>query len=231
MIHHSYFNLLEYIPVRYQGLSTSQLQDRKEVFNFKDGNISASLKQSILSRVRNIISANPSNWVICFIPASTKAKTFNRFSSLALFLSREAGCEVFIDAITNRVDKEAGHISGKSNNPTEDFAFNTSYFKGKKVILIDDVITRGRTFDDTAFKLERFGANEVVGLFVAKTIHPNLPQSTSSRSIPYDIFEDVMTEQAYEEELAEELAMEAAYEDELAAEMEAEAYYDECPDY
>ena len=231
MVHHKFFNILEYIPVRYQGLSSSQIQDRKEVFNFKDGNISASLKQSILSKVRSIISSNPSSWAICFIPASTKAKTYNRFSSLALFLSREAGCEVFIDAISSSVDKAAGHISGKSDNPTADFVFNSDYIRGKKILLIDDVITRGRTFDDTAYKLERYGATEVTGLFVAKTIHPNLPiASNSSRSIPYDIFEEVMAEQAYEDEMAAELAAEEAYEDEIAAELAAEAYYDEYPD-
>lgn len=230
MIHHKFYNLLEYIPVRYQGLSASQLQDRREVFNFKDGNISTSLKQSILSKVRNIISTNPTSWAICFIPASTKAKTFNRFSSLAIFLSREAGCEVYIDAITSSVDKSAGHISGKSDNPTEDFSFNSAYIRGKKVLLIDDVITRGKTFDDTAFKLERLGASEVVGLFIAKTIHPDLPQSSGrSHYIPYDIFDEMMADQAYEDEMAE-MAMEADYEDELAAELEAEEYFDEYPD-
>lgn len=45
--------------------------------------------------------------------------------------------------------------------------------QGKKVILIDDVITRGRTFSDTAIKMINKGASSVVGLFVAKTVNPD----------------------------------------------------------
>jgi predicted amidophosphoribosyltransferase len=78
-----------------------------------------------------------------------------------------------LSAITKSSDSESGYIAGKSGNPTADFVFNPSYFRGKKVILIDDVITRGRTFTDTALKLDINGAMSVVGLFVAKTVNPD----------------------------------------------------------
>jgi hypothetical protein len=216
MIQHQYYNILEYIPVRYTGLSDSQLQDRREVFNFKDGNASIKIKHALLSKIREIISTKPSEWVICFIPASTKARTFNRFSSIALFLSREAGCNVYIDAIYSNIDKDSGYITGKSNDPTQDFSFNESYFNNKKIILIDDVITRGRTFDDTAYKLEKLGAKEVIGLFIAKTIHPNLPQKTESLDeqnipfytpddIPDDIFFDDITDDIFFDNIPDDI--------------------------
>ena len=44
---------------------------------------------------------------------------------------------------------------------------------GKKVILIDDVITRGRTFTQTASKILANGASCVIGMFVAKTVNPD----------------------------------------------------------
>jgi predicted amidophosphoribosyltransferase len=44
---------------------------------------------------------------------------------------------------------------------------------GKKVILIDDVITRGRTFTQTASKILANGASSVTGMFVAKTVNPD----------------------------------------------------------
>jgi predicted amidophosphoribosyltransferase len=46
-------------------------------------------------------------------------------------------------------------------------------FRGKKVILVDDVITRGRTFVQTADKLIANGASSVEGMFVAKTVNPD----------------------------------------------------------
>lgn len=213
---HTYHYLKEYIPVRYQGLSTQQINDRKDVFNFKDGNTPASVKSGLLSKVWTIIEGNKSDWVICFIPASTKSKTYNRYSSVALYLSHESGCDVYIDAIEKTIDSEAGHVSGKSSDPTANFRINKERIKGKNVILIDDVITRGRTFEDTASKLESTGANKVIGLFVAKTIHPDLPH-TDSRNGSHvyfhdeDMFEDYLAEQALEEMAMEEQMIEEQY--------------------
>lgn len=238
---HSYSHLLEYIPVRFTGLSVKQLNDRRDVFNFKDGNTPASIKLGLLSKVKEIIGDSKADWTVCFIPASTKAKTYNRYSTLALFLAREAGCEVFIDTIENTADSSAGHISGKSSDPTANFRINGSRISGKNVILIDDVITRGRTFEDTAAKLEGNGAKSVTGLFVAKTIHPNLPQSTSINLVrEHDIFygetyddymEALAMEMEYESILedvaAEEAMAEMEYGDVLADIAAEEAYYDE----
>lgn len=45
----------------------------------------------------------------------------------------------------------------------------------KNVILIDDIITTGETFNKTAEQAMRMGAHSVHGLFLAKTVHPDLP--------------------------------------------------------
>jgi predicted amidophosphoribosyltransferase len=47
-----------------------------------------------------------------------------------------------------------------------------SSVRGMNIILIDDVITRGQTFNDTGRKLMAAGAASVTGLFLAKTVHP-----------------------------------------------------------
>lgn len=243
MARHRFTYLLEYIPVRYQGLSDKQLQDRKDVFDFKDGRAPASVSSGMLSKIRNIVSGNPSQWVVCFIPASTRDKTYNRFTPLATRISEETGCSVRIDAVVNSVDTVSGHIAGKSKNPTANFIIDPKSVNGKKIILIDDVITRGRTFDDTADKLIRAGALTVQGLFVAKTIHPDLPQierGARPSYSEYDIFdgmydeemaaelaEELAAEEAYEDEMMAELAAEEAYEDEMMAELAAEEAYEE----
>ena len=46
------------------------------------------------------------------------------------------------------------------------------FFSGKKVILIDDVMTRGRTLEGTGLPKE-LGASEVVGLVAGITINPD----------------------------------------------------------
>ena len=169
----SYFYTREYLPTRYSA-SESDWENRRAVWNFKDGACSPSVLSDLTRYVNSIVgSGRKSDYVICFIPASTRAKTENRYASVARQLTARTDVEATLFAITKTVDSAAGHLSGKSGDPTADFSFNSSYFRGKKVILIDDVITRGKTFGDTARKLIANGANTVTGLFVAKTVNPD----------------------------------------------------------
>jgi hypothetical protein len=167
-----YFYTMEYLPTRYEA-SQSEWNNRRAVWNFKDGDCSSAIIDSLVNYVNNIVGGNKSDYVICFIPASTSYKTNNRFGSVARRLTERTGVQATLSAITKTSDSESGYIAGKSCDPTADFVFNASYFRGKKVILIDDVITRGRTFADTALKLDINGALSVVGLFVAKTVNPD----------------------------------------------------------
>lgn len=169
----SYYYTREYFPTRFPA-SQSDWDNRHAVWNFKDGACDSSVLNDLARYVNTIVgSGHKSDYVICFIPASTKSKTENRYASVARQLTARTDVESTLSAIIKTVDSAAGHLLGKNGNPTADFSFNSSYFRGKKVILVDDVITRGRTFCDTALKLISNGALSVVGLFVAKTVNPD----------------------------------------------------------
>ena len=169
---YSYFYTMEYLPTRYEA-NQNEWDNRRAVWNFKDGMCSEAIINSLVRYIDSIVGSNKSDYVVCFIPASTSYKTSNRFGSVARRLTERTGVQATLNAITKTSDSEAGHIAGKSCNPTADFVFNPSCFRGKNVILIDDVITRGRTFYDTAVKLNSNGARSVTGLFVAKTVNPD----------------------------------------------------------
>ena len=47
----------------------------------------------------------------------------------------------------------------------------TDFFKGKDVLLFDDIITKGISYATTADNLEACGANVLGGLFLAKTFY------------------------------------------------------------
>lgn len=46
---------------------------------------------------------------------------------------------------------------------------NSEQYKGKNVLLFDDVITSGGSFKQVAAKLLETGAKSVIGIFLAKT--------------------------------------------------------------
>ena len=168
---YNYAYCMEYLPVRYSA-TTQQQNNRQEVYNFKNGYCSSRIKDYIIDKIKSIVGYSSSRWCVCFIPASTNSKTARRYNELAEAVRREIGCTCSTNIISNKCDRESGHLTGKKSNPSEDFLVDST-IRGKNVILIDDVITRGRTFVTTANKLENEGANSVVGLFVAKTINPD----------------------------------------------------------
>ena len=215
-----YTHVLEYIPVKYTGLSDRQLRDRKAVYSFKDGNCPEYAKEQLAEKIKGIVNGDPASWVVCFIPASTHEKHLRRYGALASYLRQEVGCDVFVDGIGVAYDHQSGHINGKSDNPTEGMTFNEERFQGKKVILVDDVRTRGVTFEKTADRLMELGAGTVFGVFLAQTIHPNLPVNTHPRSFGWehdldsDIMDELMAEQYMQDEFIQELYDEEAYEQE-----------------
>lgn len=166
-----YKYITEYLPKRYNA-NAQQQHDRELCYAFKDGNLPTEVKSSLINKIDEITSGSKNGWVVCFIPASTSEKTRRRFSQLSAAIANH-GYATSKDAIYNAYDKEAEHISGKTNNPIESFGFHGENVRGKKVVLIDDIITRGTTFNQVADKLKALGAMNVTGLFYAKTVNPD----------------------------------------------------------
>ena len=195
----NYHYLKDYLPVRYQA-NAQQLADRQTCYNFKDGNINDEVKSGFLNKIQEITNGEKTGWAICFIPASTKSKTQTRYKKLAEAI-QASGYKVAIDAIYNEHDHEAGHLTGKTGNPIEGFGFNTSGIAGKKIIVIDDIITRGKTFQMVAEKLMAMGATTVTGLFLAKTINPDYTPYID----PAEFYEEEQTYDCYNGSYAQEV--------------------------
>lgn len=167
-----YYYMMDYLPVRYTG-TDQQIADRKAVWNFKDGNTPARIVTGLVERVRRIVGGHPSDFVVCFVPASTEWKTNRRYAHVASEIQRLTGVQTTLEAVTRDEDGEPGHIAGKAADPAAGFSFCPRYYRGKNVILVDDVVTRGRTLSGTGNRILSGGAASVVGLVVARTINPD----------------------------------------------------------
>ena len=195
----NYHYLKDYLPVRYQA-NAQQLADRQTCYNFKDGNINDEVKSGFLNKIQEITNGEKTGWTICFIPASTKSKTQTRYKKLSEAI-QASGYMVAIDAIYNEHDHEAGHLTGKTGNPIEGFGFNTSGIAGKKIIIIDDIITRGKTFQMVAEKLMAMGATTVTGLFLVKTINLDYTPYIA----PAEFYEEEQTYDCYNGSYAQDV--------------------------
>lgn len=173
MMNYRYYYIMEYLPKRYDA-TRQQENDRQVIYDFKNGYCPNSMKEKIVSLIRHIVECEGgSNWRVCFIPASNHLNTIRRYKELSEYISSHTDYPCNVHTISKEIDSESGHLSIKKVNPAENFSICKDQVNNTNIILIDDVITRGRTFWSTAIKLQLNGARQVTGLFLAKTINPD----------------------------------------------------------
>lgn len=165
----SSYSLLPYYPKNRYGENVDNLiaTYRTIVYDFKDGDNGASVAHIIASAIRNK-NIKLHNCCLVVIPASTQRKTENRFAEFADRLSKALGIANAYRAITTD-DHEP--LKGKMGvDKTEYFTFHPEYYRGKRVLLFDDVRTSGESFRQTAEVLMETGAKKIRGIFLAKTM-------------------------------------------------------------
>lgn len=166
---YSYF--INYIPKNVHTDNPSHLEDRRDVFALMNGEVSDKYMSIIIEEVKIITSSNPSEWCVCFIPASTSQKTYKRYNTLSKRISEELKVKVTLNAITLS-EREAKHLTVNKDSVKSLFTFNVNEYYGKKVILIDDIIVTGGTFRSIGDYLMMTGAIYIHGMFFAKSVHP-----------------------------------------------------------
>ncbi len=168
-----YKALYKYIPSRYEDLEPWQQKNQRIVLDFKEGKVRDIDLKSIATKIRKLAWRPDDNWVIGFVPAHTNEDTVKRFSLLAGYLKDNLSIPVCLDSIHNYEDYDPVHTKGE--NTFKLHSFIRSHFEGKNVILIDDIITSGKSFRTIGDKLMYIGAISIHGVIFAMTIHPDKP--------------------------------------------------------
>ena len=166
---------LQYIPTFYEGLSEEQLRDQRVVLDFKDGKYDEDLMLWFRQNIWKMTEGDEYSWFVCFLPCSSDEEQKKRFGKLAQYLKENTKIEVHLSTFGCVEKPDPSHCVGKSDIDLMNIALHVPDIYMKNVILIDDIITTGETFNRTAEQAMRMGANSIHGLFLAKTIHPDLP--------------------------------------------------------
>ena len=106
--------------------------------------------------------------LVC-IPASTQKKNEARYKTFSGELCQKTGMENGYDFTRIDFDRTAKRDGGKKNNVN--YSFDDSFFNGKRVILFDDIITKGDSMRIAKAKLEKSGSTIICGLAIGKTSH------------------------------------------------------------
>ena len=107
--------------------------------------------------------------LVC-IPASSREKHEARYKDFSDRLCKETGMSNayrYVNVIAEGEEKK----KGGSGISIANLSFDESYFKGRHVILFDDVITKGESMERMKRKIESLGGIVVGAMFVGKTKH------------------------------------------------------------
>lgn len=167
-----------YIPAYYQNLQDWQTGNQKSVRRFKEGDLSEHEMAELLREIKKTVKRRKGEWVITFIPASTKSRYEKRYERLTGYLRKNLDVPVAYFGISIK-EEQGGKHEGKGSAVTKENIYIKHHLlkvKDKNIILIDDVITTGESFRTIGDFLIEHGASHVYGVMYSMTIHPFLPK-------------------------------------------------------
>ena len=160
-----------YIPTSVQ--ATGQAWGiRKKVWKFKDGDVATSseVAQWVSKTLDENLPGLEGCTLVC-IPASTQERTCMRYEQFAGEVCKATKMANAFKHIKVEGDRLALHEHKvcKSISKVSVLKFDAKFFNGRKVVIFDDVITKGSSFANMVEYLESMGAIVVAGFFLAIT--------------------------------------------------------------
>ena len=176
-LHYNY--LLRYYPTTCDFDATEdEWADRWLVWNFKNtpGKTSSIQHEqalnNLLPRLTRMLKTTFDDklnllTLVC-IPAASKVNNNARFKDFSERLSNNTGMDNAFEHIQVVEDATPKHLGGTG---TPVLHFDENFFKGRYILLFDDVITKGHSMLRFKLKLEALGATVIAGVSVGKTTH------------------------------------------------------------
>ena len=166
--------LMKYYPIRIKNVGEQQKVDRQTIWDFKDGRAYEQVALMTAKHLQELFGSRLTSIVFACVPASTAEKNelrYRRFSERVCELTHAINGYPHMQVSVRRMAVHE-HRKDETEARTAQMAdYDTDFFKGKDVLLFDDIITKGISYATTADNLAACGANVLGGLFLAKTFY------------------------------------------------------------
>lgn len=168
--HKPMVSLFDYAPTKYEATEREK-QIRSLIWDFKSGKRTKQVAKMIADKISEKFGSFAESVVLVCVPASSADKTERRYHDFCEEVSRMCGCMNGYNAVKVEGSRMSVHETkkGKSIQNTEVITLNADYFNGKRVIVFDDVLTKGHSYAQFATALENLGAEVLGGYFLGKT--------------------------------------------------------------
>lgn len=119
-------------------------------------------------RLRMTYGASIPRLTLVCVPASSRTKNERRWKEFSSRVCDDLDMYNGYSHIEVEGSATARHLGGTGR---VDMSFDESFFRGKDVVICDDVKTTGRSIQRMRSRLESIGAHVVGSLTIAKTVH------------------------------------------------------------
>ena len=118
--------------------------------------------------LHKFFGSNISKLTLVCIHSSKRVVTERRYKDFSSLICNETGIANGYSYVHIAEEGDPTHLGG---GVQAQFSVDNSFFKGRNVILFDDIITSGKSMERFKRLLESAGANVIAGLSIGKTKH------------------------------------------------------------
>lgn len=165
-----YYFFYYYYPTRFIDVSSTSDEARRMIWNFKNGISQSKVIDLIKSKITStFLSSDICDFTFVCIPASTISDNNCRYREFSKKLCSSLNMRNAFDYINITKEKTPAHLSPTHTASPAEYSFNTSFFSGAKVILFDDVVTKGHSMQFFKDTLESLGATIICAISIGRT--------------------------------------------------------------
>lgn len=166
------YALFDYVPKRKLGKASFELQDlHRMILGFKDGR-NLYTRWAVKLFARALSAMDLTDVVIVCIPASTRCANVRRWKRFSDMLCRLTGAIDGFDRVQVSGSRKRAHVTGEhelATNIKHYVHIDAEYFRGRKVLVIDDIYTTGQSSAAFIAAMQAAGATVTMAMFLAKT--------------------------------------------------------------
>ncbi len=154
----------------------SVLADLIHAFKYKHGFNLARLLQPYMIKTLVLFVQNPQDWLLCPVPlfkARLHERGYNQSEKLARPMGRLLGMDLYLNLVRGKDTGSQAKVATREDrqrNMEGAFSVRGSGVRGRRILLVDDVVTTGSTLLACQKVLLEAGAAEVTALTLADRV-------------------------------------------------------------
>ena len=166
------FSFFPYQSTKNRHATSEEWKIRRLIWDFKDGRSFINVAYMTANKIQKLYGEESKNIVFACVPASSIEKNEKRYKAFSSMVCELCGTINAYEHISIEGEKLAVHESkeAKTLYPVQVINFDKQFFKGKRVLVFDDILTKGFAYARFANQIEKLGAEVLGGIFIGKTV-------------------------------------------------------------